>query len=165
MALRPTPASASVWLMPRRARIALFQLALVLLLTAGAVAQAPSQVVRGTWVASAESGPTLRGQWSAQPHPEVPNAAYGSWTILNGSNQIVLQGTWSAEKTAGVWRGAWSARTSADRVFSGTWEASADNLEGDTLMEMLQQTLTKQIAGSWRYGRLTGHWWLQGSRR
>jgi hypothetical protein len=115
-------------------------------------------------VASAEPGLTLRGQWSAQPHPEIPNAAHGSWTVLSGANQIVLQGTWSADKIAGGWRGAWSARTSANRVFSGTWEASAD-LEGDTLMKMLRQTFEKQIAGSWRYGRLTGYWWLQGSRR
>jgi hypothetical protein len=143
----------------------LMRLALVVLLAAGSLAQEPAQVVRGTWVAGAGSGVTWRGQWSAQPHPDVPGAAYGSWTILSRASQIVLQGTWSADKTAGAWRGAWSARTSANRVFSGTWETSADDLDGDTLMEMLQQTLAKQIAGSWRYGRLTGPWWLQGSRQ
>jgi hypothetical protein len=142
----------------------LMRLALGLLLTVGVFAQDPSQVVRGTWVASAESGLTLRGQWSAQPHPEIPNAAYGSWTILSGATQIVLQGTWSADKSAEGWRGAWSARTSANRVFSGTWEAPAD-LEGETLMEMLQQTFGKPSAGSGRYGRLAGYWWLEGSRR
>jgi hypothetical protein len=139
--------------------------ALALLLAAGLVAQEPSQVVRGTWTASAGSGLVLRGQWSAQPHPDSPDAAYGSWTILGASGQVVLQGTWSAAKSRGAWRGEWSARTSANRIYSGTWDAEGADLGSGDIMAMLQRAIVKQVAGSWRYGGLSGHWWLQAPPR
>jgi len=88
------------------------------------------------------------------------NSAKGSWTLFNESNQIVLQGTWSARKSASDWQGAWSARIQG-RSFSGTWKAEMPDFHGETLEDMLKRTAEMQIGGLWRSGRAQGNWWLQ----
>ena len=133
---------------------------LTMCLESGAPAQESANVVRGTWAATSGTGLAFRGAWSAQPHPEVAGAVYGSWAIFDKANRPVLQGTWSAEKDAGGWQGVWSARTPSDRVYSGTWRAALEDMKGGTLMQMLERTLTSQVSGTWRYGPLTGSWWL-----
>ena len=74
---------------------------LVLALFAGscALAQEPSSVFRGTWTATAGATQVLRGTWSAQTSPANQNVARGSWTLLNDAGEILLEGTWSAQKT------------------------------------------------------------------
>jgi hypothetical protein len=114
---------------------------------------------RGAWAASAGSR-TLHGRWWAQLLAQSPNAGSGSWTLLSDSNQIVLEGTWSARKSLHSWQGAWTARLNSGRAFSGTW--TSDMTEGKTFQDMLQQTLEKQVTGSWRSGRMQGNWWLMG---
>jgi hypothetical protein len=76
---------------------------------------------------------------------------------------VVLEGTWSAQKTRLGWHGAWTARTVAGRSFSGTWSADIADLAGRTFEEMLEWTAEKEIAGAWRSGRYQGNWWLKGS--
>ena len=114
---------------------------------------------RGAWVASA--GPrSFHGHWWAQLLANSQNAASGSWTLLSDSNQITLEGTWSARKTSTGWQGTWTARVNSGRAFSGTW--TSDNNEGKSFEDMHKLTLQKQVSGAWRSGRLQGNWWLMG---
>jgi hypothetical protein len=134
--------------------------------TIGLAPQQPAGVLQGSWTATAAQNRVYRGQWSGQPLPGRPNAAQGSWIVLNDANRTVLQGTWAAEKSAQGWTGQWSARIATDRqpagtVISGTWQAGED-LKDASLADMLRRTLDQQLAGSWRSGRLAGNWWLKG---
>jgi hypothetical protein len=130
---------------------------------------------RGTWAATATQTHSFRGHWSAKLLPDTHNAVQGSWTLLNDANQIVLEGTWSAEKSPRGWRGTWSAeksprgwrgtwsaRPAAGRRFSGTWTSDMPDFSGKSFEDMLQSTIEKQLSGSWRSGRMQGGWWLHG---
>jgi hypothetical protein len=138
------------------------------LLAAGAVGQQGSakpdeQNLRGTWIASAGPNQMFRGRWWASLVPGKHNAAQGSWTLLSNSNQILLEGTWSARKSPGGWQGTWSARAGKGRAFSGTWTSSLSDINVKTFEDMLKAALEKQVSGSWQSGRMHGSWWLQGS--
>jgi hypothetical protein len=145
----------------------------ILMLTLCAFAQEPPPAIRGTWTATAGPNQVFRGNWSAAFLSSTSNAAQGSWVLLNNANQVVLEGTWSAEKSARGWQGRWSARiatgrasprgSSAGRLVSGTWQAEMKDPKTKSLAELLQRTLQDQITGSWRSGGLEGHWWLKGT--
>jgi len=140
---------------------------IALLLAFGMAAQQPAEVLSGSWTASAGPKQVYRGRWSGQRLPDKPNAALGSWVVVNDANETVQQGTWAAEKSAQGWRGQWSARVATGRdstgtVISGTWQSAADS-KGTTLADLLRRTLEEQVAGSWRSGQLAGYWWLKGS--
>ncbi len=128
-----------------------------------ALAEEGSPVFRGTWTATAGATQVFRGTWSAQTSPHRPNTALGSWTLLNESGEIALDGTWSAQKTGQGWHGTWSARARSGQSLSGTWNGDLAGFSGKTLEEMLKRTAEKQVAGSWRSGRYQGNWWLEGS--
>ncbi len=122
-----------------------------------------AKALRRDWIATVGPKEVFRGRWSGEALPNTPNAAQGSWTLLSDANRILLEGTWSARKSAQGWHGTWSARTAHGQSFSGTWEADLAGFSGKTLEEMLRRTAEKQISGSWRSGRLSGNWWLSGS--
>jgi hypothetical protein len=134
---------------------------LTLLLASCVVAQPAPSTFQGSWIATADAGRFLRGNWSARIQPNAKNAASGSWTLFNESNQVVLEGTWSARKSASGWQGTWSARVGKSRTLSGTWDAALADFNGKTLEDMLKRTAEKQIGGSWQSGRAQGNWWLQ----
>jgi hypothetical protein len=136
-------------------------LALTIFLAFCALAQQAPPVLRGSWLATAAPKQFFRGRWSAQLLPGTKNAAHGSWTLRNDSNQIVLEGTWSARKSVRGWQGTWSGRIQKGGSFSGTWEADASRFNGNTFEDLLKQTAEKQIAGSWQSRRARGNWWLQ----
>ncbi|MEP7304439.1 MAG: hypothetical protein ABJA98_02865 [Acidobacteriota bacterium] len=141
-------------------------LTITLLLALGVLAQPPSPLLSGSWIATTARNQVYRGQWSGQLLPGRPDAAQGSWLVLNDASRIVQQGTWAAEKSKQGWRGQWSVRMATGRqpsgtVLSGTWQTTADSTIA-TLAELLQQTLQQQVAGSWRSGQLGGNWWLKG---
>jgi len=137
-------------------------LVVTILLACCAAAQQAPPVLRGSWVATAGPKQVFRGRWSAQVLPGTKNAAHGSWTLLNASNQIVLEGTWSARKSARGWQGTWSGRKQKGGSMSGTWEAAdTDGFNGKTFEDLLKRTAEKQIAGSWQSRRAQGNWWLQ----
>jgi len=117
---------------------------------------------RGTWAATAVAAHSFRGHWSAQLLPGTHNAAHGSWTLVNDANQIVLEGTWSAQKSPRGWLGTWSARPVAGQRFSGTWTSNMPDFTGKTFEGMLESTIEKQVTGSWRSRRMRGDWWLTG---
>ena len=135
--------------------------AVTILLACCAVAQQSPPVLRGSWLATAGPKQVFRGRWSAQVLPGTKNAAHGSWTLLNPSNQIVLEGTWSARKSARGWQGTWSGRIQKGGSISGTWEADIEKFKGSTFEDLLKQTAERQISGSWQSRRAQGNWWLQ----
>jgi hypothetical protein len=141
-------------------------LALALLLASLASAQQRSPdhettTWDGMWIATAGPSRMFRGRWWASLTPGTHNAAGGSWTLLSESNQIILEGTWSARKAASGWQGTWSAKTGG-ASFSGTWTSNVPEINAKTFEDLLTATIHKQVAGSWQMGRLQGDWWLQG---
>lgn len=140
-----------------------------LLLTASVLAQESPPVFRGSWTATASpSRRRFQGSWSGQALPRRPNAAHGSWALLDDRNRILLQGTWTAEKSGRGWQGRWSARVMAGRsapgrVMSGSWRADSTET-GATLADMLQRTL-QGVTGTWLSGRLKGTWGVRASRQ
>lgn len=135
----------------------------VLLLYSWATAQDASPVLRGTWTATVGPNEVLRGEWTAQLLRESPNAATGSWTLLNDAGLQIMQGTWSARKSAQAWLGTWTAQSLDGRSRSGTWRAILPGFTGKTLRDMLESTVQKEAEGSWRSGSYQGNWWLKGS--
>jgi hypothetical protein len=128
-----------------------------------ALAQQVSPVLLGSWTATAGPNQIFRGTWSAQTSLHNTNRAIGSWTLLNEAGEVVLEGTWSAQKTGLRWQGTWTARPMKGQLLSGTWTADAASLNVESLSEMLQSTATKEVSGSWRSGRHQGNWSLKGS--
>jgi hypothetical protein len=105
----------------------------------------------------------LRGTWKAQVPPDRPNLAQGSWTLLDEADQVLLQGTWSAQKARSGWQGTWTARALNGRSFSGTWKADITALGTKTFKEMLERATENEITGWWRSGSYQGNWRLKGS--
>jgi hypothetical protein len=136
-------------------------LAVTLLLAFCVIAQQVPPVLQGSWIATTGPNRYLRGHWYAQVLPATKNSGNGSWTLFNESNQIVLEGTWSARKLASSWQGTWSARIQKSRTVSGTWNAAMADFDGKSFQDMLKRTAEKQIGGSWQSGRAHGNWWLQ----
>ena len=134
-----------------------------LILSSCALAQETPPVLVGSWTATAGPNQIFRGTWSGQASLHNPNAALGSWTMLNEAGEVILQGTWSAQKTGRRWQGTWTARPMKGQSLSGTWTADAANFTAESLAEMLKSTATKEVSGSWRSGRHQGNWWLKGS--
>ena len=125
--------------------------------------QSSTNELIGMWTASVGNGPLMRGTWLAQVSKGTPNAASGSWSLLNDASEIVLTGTWSARKTTKSWEGSWTARARNGRSLSGRWSAALGDFKGQTIQEMLALTMQKQIGGAWQSGRYQGNWWLEGS--
>jgi hypothetical protein len=146
-----------VGLQPRAVIFSTIGTALVLCVVA--LGQQPSPVLQGAFTASA--GPVMyRGKWSASFASRTPNTAAGSWILLNDSNDIVLQGTWSAQKIGTAWKGRWRARVPHGRAYSGTWTASDPGLGSKTFADMLQVATEAAAAGTWATGGYAGNWRL-----
>jgi hypothetical protein len=128
------------------------------------LAQEVSPVLLGSWTATAGPKQIFRGTWSAQASLHNSNRAIGSWTLLNETGEVVLEGTWTAQKTGQRWQGTWTARPMKGQSLSGTWTADATSLNAESLAEMLKSTATKEVTGSWRSGRHQGNWSLKDLR-
>ena len=63
-----------------------------------------AKALRRDWIATVGPKEVFRGRWSGEALPNTPNAAQGSWTLLSDANRILLEGTWSARKSAGLAR-------------------------------------------------------------
>ena len=148
----------------KRERVIQFALAVTILLWVPAVAAEEVPPIRhGEWIATVESGRSLRGRWVGQALPEDPNALHGSWLLLSDSGKIALSGTWSARKTQRGFRGSWSVQDQSHRTVSGTWRVAVGSGGGTTLQQLLEQTLVGQVSGAWRSGRRQGQWWVRGA--
>jgi hypothetical protein len=142
----------------------LWSLVFGLIVSFSALAQQVSPVLLGSWTASASPNQIFHGTWSAQVSLRSPNRAIGSWTLLNEAGDVLLEGTWTAQKTGQRWQGTWTARPMKGQLLSGSWTADAASLNADSLAEMLKSTATKEVTGSWRSGRYQGNWSLKGSQ-
>ena len=128
----------------------------------GALGQESSGVLYGRWTATAGPSQIFRGTWSAEISPRNANEAQGSWTLVNDSGEVTLEGTWSARKTGSRWTGTWRARTSHGRLFSGSWDAHLPESKKQTFADLLKRTVEEEVAGFWQSGRYQGNWWLTG---
>ena len=135
-----------------------------LILYSCALAQEISPILLGSWTATAGPNQIFRGTWSAQVSLRNPNRALGTWTLLNEAGDVLLEGTWTAQKTGQPWQGTWTARPMKGPLLSGTWTAEAASLNAESLAEMLKGTSTKEVTSSWRSGRYRGNWSLKGSQ-
>src|ERR1700692_3060914 len=138
---------------------------ILVLLGSCALAQQPLPVLGGSWTASLGSGQIFRGTWSAQTSRQNRNAARGPWTLLNEAGEIVMEGTWSAQKAGQGWQGTWTVRAHRGAALSGTWNADLASFSGKTIHAMLERTAEGKVAGSWRHRGNTGNWWVKGLPR
>jgi hypothetical protein len=138
---------------------------LLILLSSHALAQEPLPVLTGSWTASLASGQIFRGAWSGQTSWQNLNVARGSWTLFNEASEIILEGTWSAQKTGEGWQGTWTSRARKGAALFGTWNADLPSFSGKTIQAMLERTTERDVAGSWRTRGYQGNWWLKGSPR
>jgi len=127
--------------------------------------QAAGGVLYGNLTASVGPSQIFRGTWSAEISQHTPNEAKGSWTLVTDSGDVMLEGTWSARKTGAHWQGTWRARTSHGQFFSGTWSAQLPETGNQTFATLLQQTIEKEVNGSWQSGRYQGSWSLTGLKQ
>jgi hypothetical protein len=125
-------------------------------------AQANSLLLRGSWSATEGESRVFWGTWTAEVSADTPNAAQGSWALLNQAGEKLLEGTWAAQKGRAGWQGSWAAQTTQGQSFSGAWTADESALGNMTFKQMLRKTLEKDITGSWRSGRHGGNWRLKG---
>jgi hypothetical protein len=131
----------------------------VLALCVVASGQQPSPILQGAFTASA--GPAaFHGKWTARIPSRAPNTAAGSWILLNENNDIVLQGTWSAQKSGVGWKGMWNAHVLRGRAYSGSWTASESGASSKTFADMLQAAVKSGAAGTWATGGYGGDWKL-----
>jgi len=136
---------------------------ILVLLGSCTLAQERLPELGGSWTASLASGQIFRGTWSGQTSRQNPNAARGSWTLLNEAGEIILEGTWSSQKMRQSWQGTWTSRAHRGAALSGTWNADLASFSGKTMQAMLERTAEREVAGSWRTRGYQGNWWLKGS--
>jgi hypothetical protein len=122
--------------------------------------QEGATVLRGNWLAAADARGAWHGRWTAQVLQRNPNVARGSWAVLGDSRQVVLEGTWSAQKQSAGWKGTWTAKTPQGRALSGSWQANASSQRGKTLEDILMSGMRGQVSGRWQSGPYHGQWQL-----
>ena len=138
-------------------------LILAALLSALAVAQAPSTLGRrsNTWAARSSSGQTLAGTWTATADPKT-GAVTGTWTLFDAQRRTAAQGGWSAAKSPTGWTGSWRAiATGRQGEYAGTWTASVDLAPTTNLSDLFAQAIKAAVSGTWEAGRQSGAWTIQ----
>lgn len=141
-----------------RVRACISAVALALCLPAWS--QQASPTLQGAFTASA--GPaTYRGKWNADVSSSTPNAVSGSWILVNERNDVVLQGTWSARKSAAGWKGTWRARVYRGRAYAGTWTATEPGPGSKTFADILRAATKGTVAGTWSSAGFGGDWRLR----
>src|SRR5579863_9116198 len=94
----------------------------VLVTLAASALVASGADLKGTWSATAQSG-YLGGSWTAQT--DQSGGVTGAWLLQDTTGKILMQGGWSASKSAQLWEGAWRATVSGrSGEYSGTWTSS-----------------------------------------
>jgi len=117
----------------------------------------------GLWTATAGAA-VLHGKWSAQVLLTSPNSVIGSWALLSDGGEVTTQGTWSAKRVGGDWRGTWQAKVQpSGATFTGSWQAAPpSDFHGKTFEDLLRATDHLQISGYWKSrGGSAGAWWLK----
>lgn len=102
------------------------------------------------------SGAELRGTWSAT----TPRGYLaGTWTLQEATGKILMQGGWSASKSAQSWNGAWRSTISGSAgEYSGTWTSTVSTSPQALLVEMFESALHAVVTGTWKGGSSSGSW-------
>ena len=117
--------------------------------------------LKGTWSATAQSG-YLGGSWTAQPDPS--GGAAGAWMLQDATGKILMQGGWSASKSAQSWDGAWRATVSGRAgEYSGTWTSATSLSPPAHFAELLESALRAVVTGTWKAGPRSGSWSIRAS--
>jgi hypothetical protein len=133
----------------------------VLAIAAASAILASAAGLKGTWSATAQSG-YLAGSWTAQPDPS--GGATGAWMLQDATGKILMQGGWSASKSAQSWDGAWRATVSGRAgEYSGTWTSTTSLSPQAHFVEMLQSALRAVVTGTWKSGPRSGSWSIRAS--
>ena len=112
--------------------------------------------LQGTWSATSPRG-VLAGTWTAEDHQA--SGVTGAWTLQDASGKILLQGSWSASKSAQSWNGAWrSTVVGSGGEFAGTWTGSVSVSPQANLIEMFSSGLRAVVSGAWKAGSASGAW-------
>jgi hypothetical protein len=111
--------------------------------------------LQGTWTASTPRG-YLAGTWTAD---QQSGGVTGTWTVQEATGKILMQGGWSANKSAQTWNGAWRSTISGStREFSGTWTSAVSTSPEARLVEMFESALRAVVSGTWKAGPYSGSW-------
>jgi len=112
--------------------------------------------LQGTWSATSPRG-VLAGTWNAEDHQSA--GVTGAWTLQDASGKILLQGGWSASKSAQSWNGAWRSTVVGNGgEFAGTWTGSVSASPQANLIEMFSSALRAVVSGAWKAGSASGAW-------
>jgi hypothetical protein len=80
----------------------------------------------------------LAGSWTAQT--DQTGGATGAWILQDATGKVLMQGGWSASKSAQSWDGAWRANVSGRAgEFSGTWSSATSLSPQSRLADMLER--------------------------
>ena len=117
--------------------------------------------MKGTWSATSQTG-YLGGSWTAQT--DQTGGATGVWMLQDASGKVLMQGGWSASKSAQSWTGAWRATVSGRAgEYSGTWTSTVSLSPQAHLAEMLESALRAVVSGTWKSGPRSGSWSIRTS--
>jgi len=135
--------------------------AAVLATLAGFALLASGAELRGTWSAST-NGRYLAGSWTAQSQED--GSATGTWMLQDATGKILMQGGWSASKSAQSWNGAWRATVSGNASeYSGTWTGAVSLSPAARLAAMLESAVRAAVTGTWKTGTYSGSWSIRAS--
>lgn len=128
-----------------------------ILATLGACALVASGAeLRGTWSATTPRG-NLAGTWTAEDRQN--GGVTGTWTLQEATGKILMQGGWSASKSAQSWNGAWRSTISGSAgEYSGTWTSTVSTSPQALLVEMFESALHAVVTGTWKGGSSSGSW-------
>lgn len=132
----------------------------VLAIFAASCVLASGAELKGTWSATAQTG-YLGGSWTAQA--DQSGGAIGTWMLQDTTGKVLMQGGWSASKSAQSWDGAWRASVSGrSGEYSGTWTSTTSLSPQAHLAEMLESALRAVVRGTWKSGPRSGSWSIRG---
>ena len=128
----------------------------VLAIFAASAVLASGADLKGTWSATAQAG-NLAGSWTARP--DQSGGVAGAWMLQDATGNILMQGGWSASKSAQSWNGAWRAMVSGRAgEYAGTWTSTISLSPQARLAEMLESALRAVVSGTWKSGPRSGSW-------
>lgn len=133
----------------------------VLAIFAASAIVASGADLKGTWSATAPTG-YLGGSWTAQA--DQSGSVTGTWMLQEATGKVLMQGGWSASKSAQSWDGAWRATVSGRTgEFSGTWTSTTSLSPKSRFSEMLESALRAVVNGTWKSGGRSGSWSIRAS--
>ena len=124
---------------------------------------AGTEQLSGGWSATI-GGRTVGGGWTAEPHEE-PDAAWGTWSLLDRSGGRLASGAWGARKAKDEWQGRWEAEVYRCGTYSGSWAARLGIARSSPLIDLFRSAMDEAVSGTWKADRgLAGAWSIRADR-